>query len=169
MTVQAVLDRTALLVGGTFIHAGAYGGVGALVAGGQTVKFARSLLVDEGNLGDDGLQHVSCWGGTVVDPSGGAGDMPMYRHTIRMQLLLAMTRSQLPVALGILTPFVEAYRDLFAAHVKLSDPAGANPIVATSRIDRVLDPITTNPLYLNRIGIEVVLEVTEKVPVSYSI
>ena len=168
MTVQAVLDRTALLAGGTLIRAGVYGGAGALSAGGQTIKFARSLLVDEGNLGDDGLQHVSAWGGTVVDPAGGAGDMPMYRHTIRMQVLLSMGRAQLPIALGILTPFVEAYRDLFAAHTKLSDPAGLNAICATSRIDRILDPISANPLYLNRIAIEIVLEVTEKIPVVYA-
>jgi hypothetical protein len=162
------LDRTALLVGKTLVNPGTYADAAALAAGGQRIKFARSLLVDEGALGDDGLQHVSAWGGTVFAVDAGGGDLTVLRHTIRMQLLLSLARSTLPIALGILTPFVEAYRDLFAAHIKLTDSAGANPVCASSRIVQILDPISANALYLNRACLEVVLEVTEKVALPYT-
>lgn len=160
MSLQAVLDATALIAAGPLLGtvAGIYGGAG-ITAGGQTVRFGYSLLPEDGSLSEDGLVHVSCWGGTTVSPSG--SDLTVFTHRIRMQLLLSMARSQLPKALSILTPFIEAYRDAFALKVKL------NGACASSKFTEILDPVSADPLYPGRIGIEFVLEVTEKVSVSY--
>lgn len=161
MSLQNCLDQTALIAGGALKYVGIYQGAGAITAGGKSVKVGYSLLPEDGSLSEDGISHVSAWGGTVFDPSGGGSDLTVERHRVRMQVLLSMARSQLPVALSILTPFVEAYRDAFAAKVTL------NGACASSRIAEVLDPIAAQPLYPNRIAIEVVLEITEKVNVVY--
>ena len=84
------------------------------------------------------------------------------RHRVRMQLLLSMMRSELPKALSILTPFVEAYRDAYAAKLTLNGAA------SIALISEILDPMSTDPLYQNRIGIEFVLMVTEKMSLQYA-
>lgn len=164
MSIQNILNQTALIAAGPLLNAaipGVYGGAG-ITAGGKTVKFGYSLLPEDGALSEDGLVHVSAWGGTVVNPSGSGSDLTVMQHRVRMQLLLSLARSRLPVALGILTPFVEAYRDAFAAKVLLNGAATG------SRFLEILDPVAADPLYPGRIAIEFVLEVTEKVSLTYA-
>ncbi len=162
MSVQNILNQTALIAGGTLIREGVYGGAGAISAGGRSVKFSYAILPEEGSLGEDGIVHVSAWGGLSVNPDGSGTDLTVMRHRVRMQLLLSMTRSELPKALSILTPFVEAYRDAFAAKLTLNGAA------SVALISEILDPMSTDPLYQNRIGIEFVLMVTEKMSLAYA-
>ena len=162
MSVQNILNQTALIAGGTLIREGVYGGAGAISAGGRSIKFSYSNLPEEGSLGEDGIVHVSAWGGLSVNPDGSGTDLTVMRHRVRMQLLLSMTRSELPKALSILTPFVEAYRDAFAAKLTLNGAA------SVALISEILDPMSTDPLYQNRIGIEFVLMVTEKMSLAWA-
>lgn len=160
--VQGILDQSALIAGGTLIRAGVYGGAGALAVGGKTVKVAYSLLPEPTSVGDDGLIHVSWWDGFEADPEGeAAGDLTTFLHRIRMQLMVALKRSDLPKAIAILTPFVDTYVDAFAAKL------GLNGKVRWSKLKS--SPGLVDAIYPDRMALEFLLLAKEKEALAYAV
>lgn len=163
MNIQAILDEIARTLGGTLIRAGVYGGTGALAAGGKTIKLAYSLLPEFASVGEDGLIAVVFWDGMTVDPEGpAAGDLTVYRHRMRIQLMLSAARSDLPKAMSILTPFVPVIRNAFAAKVRLGGVgAVANSVLEAS--EGIVPAI-----YDGRLALDLTLSVDEKEAVAYA-
>lgn len=157
MNIQAILDATATIAGGALLRTGVYKGAGGIVG----VKVAYSLPPEQVELTEDGPAHVSFWDGMVVNPEGpAAGDLTVYRHRIRMQLMVAWGRSNIPTAYGLLTPFVALYRDAFAAHLKLNGTAAASMLESS--------PGVVEAIYPDRLALEFVLFAIEKEAVSYA-
>lgn len=154
MNIQAILDATALIAGGALLRQGVYRGAGGIAG----VKVAYSLPPDEPDLSEDGPAHVSFWDGMEVEPN--AGDLTIYRHRIRMQLMLAIGRSNIPRTYSLLTPFVVLYRDAFAAKLKL------NGACSVSRLDS--SPGVVDAIYPDRLALELVLTAVEKEAVTYA-
>lgn len=155
MPIQAILDATANIAGGALLRTGIYKGAGGIAG----VKIAYSLPPEEQSLAEDGPTHVSFFDGfPPVELA--AGDLTVFRHRIRMQLMLAVGRSELPKAYSILTPFVELYRDAFAAKLKLNGTASASIFDSC--------PGIVDAIYPNRIALEMVLIAVEKVSVAYA-
>jgi len=163
LSADTILDQCALIVGGTYIRDGVYGGAGALAAGGRSVKFSFSRMPDDGSLGEDGIVAVAAWGSTEINPDGiAAGDLTVIQRQIRLQLLLSMTRSELPKALSILTPFEDALIDVFAGKLTL------NGTVAVSSIQSIAGPLDAEPLYQNRMAIEARIKTVVKRSLAYA-
>lgn len=154
MNIQAILDATALIAGGTLLRPGVYKGAGGIAG----VKIAYSLPPEQNDLSEDGPAHVSFWDGMEVGE--GAGDLTVYRHRIRMQLMLAIGRSNTPKAYSLLTPFVPLYRDAFAARLKLNSTCAVSNLVSS--------PGIVEAIYPDRLALELVLTATEKEAVTYS-
>ena len=155
MNLQAILDATAAIAGGAAVagRAGAYKGTGGITG----VKIAFSLVPEIADLTEDGPAHVSWWDG--VERTGGAGDLTVYTHTIKMQLCLSLGRSNLPKAISILTPFVPLYFAAFAAKVKL------NSTCSVATLDR--SPGIVESIYPDRLALEWSMTAVEKEAVTY--
>lgn len=163
MSIQAILDEIARTLGGTLVRAGVYSGVGALSAGGKAIKFAYSRLPELASVGEDGLIAIVWWDGMTVDPDGpAAGDLTVYRHSVRIQLMLTLSRGDLPTAIGILTPFVPVIRDAFAAKIRLGG-AGAVQSSAIESSRGIVDA-----LYERRVALDLTMTVEEKEPVAWA-
>lgn len=164
MNQQSILNETAKILGGTLLREGVYSGVGALSAGGKSIKFAYSLLPEASSLGEDGIVAV-CFPDGYRKETGDAGDLTKYVHRIRIQLLLSMHRSDLPKALSILQPFTPVVEAAFAAKVTLSGAANNGCWIEESpgfKDDQ------NGGLYPGRICLEFVLMAAEEEAVSYA-
>lgn len=157
MNIQAILDATAQIAGGAQLRPGVYKGAGGIAG----VKIAYSLPAEQAELVEDGPAHVSFWDGMEINPSGiAAGDLTVYRHTIRMQLVLAIGRSNISKAYSLLTPFVPLYITAFAGKLRLN---GTCAVSGLERVSGVIDAI-----YPNRLAIEFTLIAIEKEAVTYA-
>lgn len=163
--VQGILNETAKIVAGASAESspGAYRGTGtAITAGGRAVKVAYSRLPEPTSLGEDGLVHVGWWDGFEVDVEGeAAGDLTTFLHRVRMQLMIALKRSDLPLAIGLLTPFVDAYVDTFAAKLGLNGKAKWSKLKSS--------PGIVDAIYPDRIAVEFLLLVKEKEALAYAV
>lgn len=152
MNVQQILDATALIAGGALARPGVYKGVGGIAG----VKVAYSDPPESKSLGDDGLVHVSFWDGHTKLPP--AGDLAVYTHRIRMQLMLSAGRSDLPTAYRLLTPMASLYETAFNANIQLKGTCSSSYIESS--------PGIVEAIYPNRLAIEFILSVTRKEAVN---
>lgn len=157
LNVQLARDEVAHVLGGTLVRAGVYSGVGALAAGGKTIKFAYGRVIEPGSLGEDGVCAVVMYGGTQV--TGGGGDLTVYTHALRIHLIVSVARSMLQEADAILTPFIGVIRDALAGKVKLNGAADSLTLDAVSEI--------TDSMYKDRLAIDFTLSVVQKEGVAF--
>ena len=157
MDLQAIMNATAQIAGGVVLRPGVYRGAGGIAG----VKIAYSLYQEQQEIADDDLVHVSFWDRTEINPPDEASgpDQNVYRHHIRMQLMLSPGRSDLPKAHGRLMPLLPLYMTAFNVNnVKL---------LATCSSSRVLEsPGIVEAIYPDRIALEILLIVSEKEAVS---
>jgi hypothetical protein len=155
---RPILDATANIAGGAALSGrpGVYKGAGGI----SGVLVAYSLPPEPNNLNEDGPAHVSFWDGLEINPDGSSvGDLTVFRHTIRMQLCLALGRSEIPTALGLAVAFVPLYVAAFAAKTVL---AGVWTNAELRRTPGIVESI-----YPDRLCLEWFLTVTQKEAVTY--
>jgi hypothetical protein len=133
LNIQAARDEVAHILGGTLIRAGVYGGVGALSAGGKTIKFAYGRTFEPGSLGEDGVCAIVFYAGTP-QITGSSGALVAYEHRLRIHLVLSVARSVLHEADAILTPFIPVIRNAFAAKLLLNGTADNTVLESVSEI-----------------------------------
>lgn len=166
MDLQNVVNQTARILGGPPVAGrdDVYSGAG-VSAGGKSIKFAYSRLPELASLGEDGLVAIVFWDAARLAEGADAGDLTKMEHRIKVQLLLSMARSDMPKAMGILTPFVPAMFSAFAAKVTLNGAAMGGAFVR--RFNGFLD-YDHGCLYPGRIALEMELEATEEEAIAYS-
>lgn len=155
MNRQAVLDECARIAGGAVTSVpGIYNGAGRITtASGSSVKVAYSSLRAVPEMQVDDFVHVCVADETVL--SGGGGDLGVWTHRIRMQLLVSASRSDLRTATRLLEEFVPAYWTAYNA-VSLGGTASSATLLS------VRGPYGVEPLYPERHALEFVLEAVEK-------
>jgi hypothetical protein len=159
---QLILDEIARKVGGGPTGGdvvGLYRGAGG-VAG---VKSCWSKLPDGGILGQDGI-----FGVVFLERSnraqGDAGDLTFFKHDIRLQLLIALGRSDMAHAIAKLQPFAPLVVNAFdTGGTYLAGTANAGALIRD-----VIGPREADALYEGRIAIEFVFDVTEEAAVVYA-
>lgn len=156
LDVQGARDEVAHVLGGTLLRTGVYSGVGALSAGGKTIKFAYGRTIDPQSLGEDGVCAIVFFGGTQI--LGGSGNLYAYTHRLRAHLCVSVLRSNFHEADAILTPFIPVVRNALAAATQLNGKAD------TSELEGISDIVDS--MYKNRLAIDFVLRVTQKEAVT---
>lgn len=156
--MQLARDEIAHVLGGTLLRTGVYAGTGALSAGGKTIKFAYGRMIEPASLGEDGVCAVVMFDGTQVVQGG--GDLAVYTHRLRIELVLSVARSMLHEADAFLTPFIGVIRDAFAAKVKLNGAADAVELESISEVKP--------SVYPNRLALDFTLRVTQKEAVAFA-
>jgi hypothetical protein len=159
LNLQLARDEVAHALGGTQIRTGVYGGAGAVSAGGKSIKFAYGRVIEPGSLGEDGVCAIVMFAGAEI--LGGAGDLMVYTHRLRIHLVLSVLRSMLHEADAILTPFIPAIRDALAAKVKLNGAADVSELESISEIG-------DSSFYPDRLAIDFTLRVTQKEAVAFA-
>lgn len=152
MNLQAALDQTAQIAGGgptTGDRAGVYRGTNGITG----IRVAYSLPLDSASLANDGVVHVSVWDGT--ERTGGAGDLVVYTHRVRMKLLVSPGRSDYATAYGILTPYIPLYETTFNAKLQLNGTAWGSVIEGYSAIG-------ADDVYPDRLSLQITLRVIQK-------
>ena len=150
-----MLDACALIAGGAVTAVpGIYNGAGRITtASGKSVKVAYSSLRSVPEMQVDDFVHVCVADETLL--GGGAGDLTVWTHRIRMQLLVSASRSDLRTATRLLEEFVPAY---FTAYNSVSLGGAAS----SATIQSVRGPYGVEPLYPERHALEFILEAVEK-------
>lgn len=155
MNRQAVLDACALIAGGAATAtAGVYNGAGRITtADGKSIAVAYSSLRAVPEVQVDDFVHVCTVDETVM--GGGGGDLGVWTHRIRMQVMVSVSRSDMRTATRLLEGFVPAYFTAF-------NTVSLGGVASSSTITSVRGPIGVEPLYPERHALEFMLEAVEK-------
>ena len=155
MNRQPILDELARIAGGAVTATpGVYNGAGRITtADGKSVSVAYSSLRSVPEVQNDGFVHVCTIDETVM--GGGGGDLGVWTHRIRMQLMVSVSIGDMRGVTRLLEAFVPAY---FTAYngVSLGGTASSASLVS------VRGPIGVEPLYPERHALEFILEAVEK-------
>jgi hypothetical protein len=159
---QLILNRIALRVGGGPTGGdmtGLYRGVGGIAG----VKACWAILPDIGTFAQDGVLGVVFAAGSrrIL---GDAGDLTVWKHDVRLQLLLSIARSDLALAIAKLQPFVPLVVNRFDTEETWLGGTATNG----SLIREVTGPREAVPLYEGRVALEFAFDVEEEAAVAYA-